>query len=163
MKIVFKNEQELADGIFGSDIDVKAFTMILLNRLGIEPGKMIQRKLGSIQEKHDADRTEYDSWRERQGKVFSTQDVVKATPFWAELSLNTAREHLRTLIGQAKRGSIWYNDFRYYNGEYYFNEDGCHTVTYLLYNKGYFSESDLETLRNDLGLNGEAQEKKKKQ
>lgn len=152
MKIVFKNETELVDKIMESGVDIKEITLMLLFRLGVEPGKMIRRKLGELQQKRSTERDEFETWEKTQRRVFSTQDVIDAIPFGNETSPLIVKEHFRNRFGNVKRGTLLYSDVRYYNGEYYFNDGGCQMATYLLYHKGVYNKDDMIRIRQDLGI-----------
>ena len=150
MEIKFKNEKELIDGILRTEINVHAFVVLFLDRLGIVPTKMLQNKLIDVQEKRSTDERVFKAWAAKQERVYTIKDIIDAIPYWVSdksVSVKDAKDQLKDQIGYAKRGTIWYNDFRYYSGEYYFNADGCRTTTYLLYRRGFYDESMLNYIR----------------
>ena len=150
-----KNEVELIDEILQSDVNVHVFTMLLLDRFGITLNKTAQQKLLNEQERRNAEARAFEAWRDRQTRVYTLADIIDAIPFWEEgrHSIKDAKELLRHQIGYAKQGTIWYENFRFYKGDYYFNENGCRTVTYLLYYKGFYE--CLDAVRETLGIANE--------
>lgn len=153
MEIKFENERELIDAILRTDVNVHVFAMLFLDRLGIVLTNTVQKKLIDAQEKRSAERKEYDEWANVQKRVFTMEDVMAAHPTWGkDAPLVDAKDQLKRQVGYAKRGTIWYSDFRYYGGEHHFNEDGCRTVTYLLYAKDFYDKDTLDVMRKTLGI-----------
>ena len=149
MEIRFENERELTEAILKTDIDVYTFGVLFLDRFGIVLNKTSQNRLLDAQEKRKLANTEFTDWKVRQRRVFKVEDIAEVYPL---MSIKDAKDQLTHQIGYAKRGTIWYNDFRYYDGEHYFNEDGCRTVTYLLYTKGFYDKDTLDDMRRTLGI-----------